>query len=75
MVHGFDQIEIGNGGGQEDKDEIGSAPSVEDDGCDKQDNVAPLDGNKEVEQQECRQEIEEEYVTAEYHGEELKIEN
>jgi hypothetical protein len=61
-------------GGQQDENEIGCPPGVEHDGGKQQHQIASLGRDKEVDHKKEWQEIEEEYVAAEYHREELRIE-
>ena len=67
MVHSLDYIEVGDSRGQEDEDEVGCAPGIEDDGGEEQHQIAPFGWHKEIDGQKDWQEIEQEYMAAEYH--------
>ena len=65
--HRLDKEKRDDGGSQQDQDELRTAVGIEDDGKNQYDIVSPPVWTKEIAQQENRQEIEQEDVTAENH--------
>ena len=68
LAHPFDQEEVGHGGGDKLYNEFRCSPCVEDERCQQQHIVPDLPWYKEIDQEEGWHEIEEENITAEYHG-------
>ena len=66
-MHSLDQVEVGNGGCQQNEDEVGCTPGIEDHRGQQQHEIAPFGRHKEIDGQKERQETEQEYVAAEYH--------